>query len=295
VVGVVLGGRSASSRDDKMRSLVSETIQVAAAKRTAPLLAEASAPLKKSVVQRIAAAIVTPARADIAPAAREEVVSAPAPMPAARAVVAAPTPMPAAPAVVAAPLDTTPPSVRPGSEAPLAPIAVRTVAVKPGSQSQSMVFGTASLAPTSTASVSANKGPQLAFAEPVNDGSHQQPGVLGVLNMKVASATPAPVLSRPVSAAVEPPPDLLRPAAGRSGWMIQIGAFDKEDEAKTRLSTALARAKAMLGTANGFTERVAKGDKTLYRARFAGLDKEQAEAACLYLKKNDIACMTLKN
>ena len=45
----------------------------------------------------------------------------------------------------------------------------------------------------------------------------------------------------------------------------------------------------------GFTERVVKGDKTLYRARFAGLDKEQAEAACQHLKKNEIACMALKN
>jgi D-alanyl-D-alanine carboxypeptidase len=77
--------------------------------------------------------------------------------------------------------------------------------------------------------------------------------------------------------------------------MIQIGAFDKEDEARTRISTAMTRAKSVLGSANGFTERVAKGDKTLYRARFAGLDKDQAEAACQYLKKNDIACMALKN
>ena len=38
-----------------------------------------------------------------------------------------------------------------------------------------------------------------------------------------------------------------------------------------------------------------KGDKTFYRARFAGLGKEQAEAACKYLKKNEIACMSLKN
>ena len=38
-----------------------------------------------------------------------------------------------------------------------------------------------------------------------------------------------------------------------------------------------------------------KGDKTLYRARFAGFDKEQAEAACKHLKRNDIDCMTVKN
>jgi len=30
-------------------------------------------------------------------------------------------------------------------------------------------------------------------------------------------------------------------------------------------------------------------------ARFAGLDRTEAEAACKYLKRNDIACMTIKN
>ena len=32
-----------------------------------------------------------------------------------------------------------------------------------------------------------------------------------------------------------------------------------------------------------------------HRARFAGLDKEGAEAACRALKRNDIACISLKN
>jgi D-alanyl-D-alanine carboxypeptidase len=40
---------------------------------------------------------------------------------------------------------------------------------------------------------------------------------------------------------------------------------------------------------------VTSGDKTLYRARFAGMQKDQAEAICRQLKRNDIACMTLKN
>ena len=40
---------------------------------------------------------------------------------------------------------------------------------------------------------------------------------------------------------------------------------------------------------------MSKGDSILYRARFAGLGKEQAEAACNYLKHNDVDCMTIKN
>jgi len=74
-----------------------------------------------------------------------------------------------------------------------------------------------------------------------------------------------------------------------------VGAFDKEEEAKVRLNAAQSRAKFLLDRADPFTERVVKGDKTLYRARFAGLDKDQAEAACQHLKKNEIACMALKN
>ena len=51
----------------------------------------------------------------------------------------------------------------------------------------------------------------------------------------------------------------------------------------------------MLGKADPFTEKVVKGDKTLYRARFAGLRPGCRRAACKELQRNDIACMALKN
>jgi D-alanyl-D-alanine carboxypeptidase len=94
-----------------------------------------------------------------------------------------------------------------------------------------------------------------------------------------------------------PPVDSASAAkhAARGGWLIQVGAFEVEQEAKERLSSAQSRAKDLLGAADPFTERVVKGDKSLYRARFAGLDKEGAEAACRALKRNDIACISLKN
>jgi D-alanyl-D-alanine carboxypeptidase len=81
----------------------------------------------------------------------------------------------------------------------------------------------------------------------------------------------------------------------RGGWLIQIGAFDGEDEAKQHLSAAQLKAHAMLGSADPFTERVQKGDKALFRARFAGFDKDTAEAACKQLKRNDFECMALKD
>ena len=50
----------------------------------------------------------------------------------------------------------------------------------------------------------------------------------------------------------------------------------------------------MLNRADPYTERTKKGDKTYYRARFAGFDRDRAEAACKQLKRNDIVCMALK-
>ncbi len=80
-----------------------------------------------------------------------------------------------------------------------------------------------------------------------------------------------------------------------SGWIIQVGAYDSESDAKQRLSMVQAHAATMLSHADPFTEPVVKGDKTLYRARFAGLQKDQAEAVCKQLKRNDIDCMTIRN
>jgi D-alanyl-D-alanine carboxypeptidase len=84
-------------------------------------------------------------------------------------------------------------------------------------------------------------------------------------------------------------------AKPHGGWMIQVGAFDIEKDAKERLNDAQSKAKDVLGEASPFTEPVAKGHKTLYRARFAGLDKLQAVNACKSLKRSEIPCMMLKN
>ena len=76
-----------------------------------------------------------------------------------------------------------------------------------------------------------------------------------------------------------PDPAPAPPAKGkpRGSWTIQVGAFDTKTEAKQRLSTAQDRPKDQLGHASAVTESTEKGDKTMYRARFAGLDRNQAE------------------
>jgi D-alanyl-D-alanine carboxypeptidase len=101
---------------------------------------------------------------------------------------------------------------------------------------------------------------------------------------------PAPVVAASAEATKIAPPHSVH-----SGWIVQVGAFDAVDEAKVRLASAQNAAKKFLSKADPFTEPVVKGEKTLYRARFAGLEKGQAEAACKYLKRNDIACMAIRN
>jgi D-alanyl-D-alanine carboxypeptidase len=124
----------------------------------------------------------------------------------------------------------------------------------------------------------------------------------------VAEATPAPIaapapatpiVAASADAAPPPPAHPAPPTAPQppvhSGWIIQVGAFPAEGEAKQRLSAVQSKASRFLASADAFTESVSKGESILYRARFAGLGKEQAEAACNYLKHNDFDCMTIKN
>ena len=75
--------------------------------------------------------------------------------------------------------------------------------------------------------------------------------------------------------------------------MIQIGATEDAEQASSLL--ARAKAKASLASARPFTERVQKSGSTLWRARFAGLEEDSAEAACRTLKRSGFSCFTTRN
>jgi D-alanyl-D-alanine carboxypeptidase len=176
-----------------------------------------------------------------------------------------------------------------GSTDPIKANPVKTITVQVGA------MRTASLSPLPSDSRKLMPAPVTASPTNVTNvaivkrepPSGAKPGVLGVMSTKLASAGD----SMPVAAAMPEP--AAKPHNG--GWMIQVGAFPNENEAKQRLVAAQGKAKDQLGQADPFTERVAKGDKSLYRARFAGLDKDQAETACKHLKRSEIPCMLLKN
>jgi D-alanyl-D-alanine carboxypeptidase len=141
-------------------------------------------------------------------------------------------------------------------------------------------------------------------SEPIrNEPAKAEPAKAEVAKAEVAKAevAKAEVVKTEIAKAeiAKPEPAKPEPAAppahAHGGWLIQIGAFEGEDEAREHLSDAQIKARAMLAAADPFTERVQKGDKALYRARFAGFDKQTAEAACRQLKRSDIDCMALKN
>jgi D-alanyl-D-alanine carboxypeptidase len=105
----------------------------------------------------------------------------------------------------------------------------------------------------------------------------------------------APATRAAVAVQSAPTPAPEPAPKSRSGWIIQIGALPDEKDAWHRLELAQTKARDILAKADPFTERIEKGEKILFRARFAGLEKIQAEAACKHLKRSDIPCMLLKN
>jgi D-alanyl-D-alanine carboxypeptidase len=87
--------------------------------------------------------------------------------------------------------------------------------------------------------------------------------------------------------------EAARPVA--SAWVIQIGATDDEDKAKSILENAKSRSGRVLSGASPFTEKVTRGGTTLYRARFSGFDEaEEAQKACKALKRTGFACFATR-
>jgi D-alanyl-D-alanine carboxypeptidase len=225
-------------------------------------------------------------------------------------------------------------SIIPGSSEPMKPVKVKTVQVKAGAvklasaapaqaanpitnaipaphadvaETSSAVVAKADVARTEISKTeiakSETSSPE-AKADIARSELPQQPagfgtgkGILGVLPAS-AAAVPAPAPAR--LASTEPAPQAAlpaaRPIATHSGWIVQVGALENESEAQQRIEAARSSARGLLSKADPFTETVlAKDNRKLVRARFAGLERDQAEAVCRALKRADISCITVRN
>jgi D-alanyl-D-alanine carboxypeptidase len=317
LVAVVLGGSSGAARDERMRALIEEHIGEASVRRTAPMIAEAATTdvirAKPRASEPSARSLVSEARAS-APESQSRTLEAPS----------------ATRADATRPVGSARVRAMAGSADPIQPIVVKTVAVKASGLKVAELAPLVAPAPQSTvpptqwSAFAATRGADAAHAferhaTPARDQlggpAHTQAesprgearsGILGVSPAAAAAAhepdaapaTTAAVRAEPARLASVapihvPPTPASRVHAG--GWVIQVGAFPDEGQAKERLRIAQSMAQNRLEKADPFTERVTKGEKEYYRARFAGLDRDGAEALCRYFKRNDIACMVLKN
>ncbi|MCA1414090.1 D-alanyl-D-alanine carboxypeptidase [Bradyrhizobium sp. NBAIM20] len=224
-------------------------------------------------------------------------------------------------------------SIIPGSSEPMKPVRVKTVQVKAGAVKVASAApaqgGVQVVAPPVTSTVphrsdvaetsgavvaradlinkpEAVSQPEAPKAEMARTELPRQPagfgtgnGILGVLPAATAAA-PAPAAPKLASADPAPQPIQMsattKPAVIHSGWIVQVGALESENEAQQRIDAARNSARGLLSKADPFTEPVvAKDNRKLYRARFAGLERDQAEAVCRTLKRAEISCITVRN
>jgi len=315
LVAVVLGGRSGGARDARMRELINAHVEEGSVNRTAPRIVEvAEAPEPRQEKSRAAAAEKA-APADKVASLEKTVATVAVTKPAPKQETTRQDNVTTAAIPVARPA--------PGSTDPIKPNLVKTLTVK-ASSSQ-----TASLAPVSLlsplpvttqthATLSARNEPEL---PPPPPGA--KPGILGVLPTQTAAPAVAPKpaavyaaassTTTDVSAAVaspapsqqraakqQPPaatavPILTSDSKPRSGWIVQVGAYEDVAEAREKIASAKTKAGNLLQGSDPFIEPVVKGSQTLHRARFAGLKQDQAEAVCRQLKRSDVVCMAIRN
>jgi D-alanyl-D-alanine carboxypeptidase len=334
LVGVVMGGRSAGSRDAVMRGLLAENLEKASTRRTVAAITERGSSSEASV--EVADAEVTAPQSAQAPSAPLSIVPAPSRPAAAASLMsqakadassiksdakteAKTDPAPLTNGVI----QTQPIAAIPGSSEPMKPVKVKTVQIKagqvklaaagpgqPAPPTTSAIPPRTDLAETSNAVVAKAEVAKsdAERAEPVRGELPPQPpghgtgnGILGVLPASsVASPSPSQAMAYADPSPAAPPASAPANSAAKSevthtGWIVQVGALESESEARQRIEAARNQAHGLLNRAEPFTEIVTKGDRKLYRARFAGLDRDQAEAVCRALKRSDISCMTVRN
>jgi D-alanyl-D-alanine carboxypeptidase len=311
LVGVVMGGPSASERDAHMRELISDHFKEAALRRTTPVLAESEAQpvafgkapmtstLTASRTEPASTATVNPhvaaaANDSIHPVAVKTISYRTAPMQTASL-----GPMPALlPNPMAAPQQAMPqPAAHPSPAASAEqPRNIAVASADPAADRVAVLRAAAATPERSTpeSAKSDSAKPEVEKSDSARSESAKSDSTTAVPAMhEPAPPEPAAETARG-SAKGEPVISSARVHA-HGGWLIQIGAYEDEGEAKQHLGAAQSKVRDTLAAKDPFTERIQKGDKSFYRARFAGFDKTTAEAACKQLKRSDFECMALKD
>src|SRR5690349_4114591 len=293
--------------DAETASRPAETAQFAAAEPAATPVTRSIAPAKPSLMAAAAAALPPPATK-----AEQQAKPEPAPL-------------------TSGVIQSQAMSNIPGSAEPMKPVKVKTVQVKAGPIKLASAGGSQPAAPPTTNAIPARaevaetsnavvaKAAENKFEaakEALRAAMPQQPaghgtgnGLLGVLPASSLTQVPSQASHAQTMAFADPTPraqpqaaqqnDAVKPAVPaavvRTGWIVQVGALESESEAKQRIDLARTKASSLLSKADPFTDTVvSKDNRTLYRARFAGLVRDQAEAVCRALKRADTSCMIVR-
>ncbi|WP_245413409.1 D-alanyl-D-alanine carboxypeptidase [Mangrovicella endophytica] len=249
LVGVVMGGATAKSRDDEMVKLVTKYLPQASGRAAGePLIASRPEATTPRVTM---ASVDLPKRGpvpDFRAASEEDIDQR----------VALAYGSGAAGAVAAMPVPARKPLV--GRQALRAALVSEEPVAMPSLRQQFQ-------RPVSNRSLGAPMPPAS-----IPGGVDLDPGTTG----SVARAAPASAYS----------------AAPSSAYVVQIAAVPTKDGAMAMLAEAQRKSGSALASAQPFTETVGN----LYRARFAGFDsKEQANRACVALKKSSYSCYAVAN
>lgn len=305
LVAVVMGGPSASERDARMRELIADHIKDAALHRTAPMIADATihhnepiafanSPLSSTKLTSSSFA----SRTDPTPTASVNAPPAGSNAPIKPVLVrtisyrtvpvqtASLAPMPMLVPVVPPALQPTAPQPSVHAPAPTAVTAQRPTVVASAAPAVDLKTPAPQAAPLTPTPITIAPAAQASSQAPSNVAAKVEQAPLEADRAEIAEAQPVKLETAIPS----------EPIHARGGWLIQIGAFDDENDARQHLSAAQLKLHAALAAKDPFTERVQKGDKALYRARFAGFDKQaSAEAVCRELKRSDFQCMAVKD
>lgn len=324
LVGVVMGGHSAGSRDAIMRNLLAENLDKASTRRTVAAITEHNpsdsnvdvasaeetdsnatttpAPVQSAPVSITPAASRPSAAASLMSQARADALSLRSD---GRTGQARTEPAPLTSGVI----QTQPIAAIPGSSEPMKPVRVKTVQIKAGPVKLASAAPVQSAPPVTSAipprsDVAETSSAVVAKADIARTELPPQPpghgtgnGILGVLPASsVSSSSSSQAMAYADAAPAQPASAPVKPETLHTGWIVQVGALESESEAHQRIEAARNQAHGLLNRADPFTETVVtKGDRTLFRARFAGLDRDQAEAVCRALKRSDMSCMTVHN
>src|SRR6516164_3527339 len=332
LVGVVMGGHSGGARDATMRSLLAANLEKAATTRTVAAITERSG----SEATPVSSDTWTPPAMRSPPAkVTAALAQASAAMPPAQAKTE-PAPLSSgaiqAPAIAAIPGSSEPMKPVRVKTVQVKAGSTKLASAGPSQPSPPVISASpqAQPAPAETSNAVVAKATEVGKPEPVKpeavraeaarpDLPPQPPGhgtgngLLGVLPASsiiaaspaaqpVAVAAPQAVVAVATAQPASPPSPQIsqQTAPGKpvvhTGWIVQVGALESEDEAQQRIEAAKSSARGLLSKADSFTEPIiSKDNRKLFRARFAGLERDQAEAVCRALRHSDIVCITVRN